>query len=71
MSRSTLAFVSVYERIKRWRARRKEALLDEYATLSPEERSHVDQLRKQQNPARGVTYGAPKISDREFKSPDR
>jgi hypothetical protein len=63
--------MSIYQRIKRWRARRKEALLDEYGTLSPEERAEVDQLREQQNPARGVTYGAPKISDREFMRPDR
>jgi hypothetical protein len=66
-----LAEVSIYERIKRWRARRKAALLDEYATLSPEERAEIDQLREQQNAARGITYGAPKISDREFMSPDR
>ena len=63
--------MSIYERIKRWLARRREATLDEYATLSPEERAEVDELREQQNPARGLAYGAPKISDREFKSPDR
>jgi len=63
--------VSIYERIKRWRARRREAMLDEYATLSPEERAELDHLREQQSPVRGVAYGAPKISDREFMSPDR
>jgi len=63
--------MSLYERIKRWRLRRKRATLDQYATLSPAERAEVDQLRDEHNAARGVSFGVPTIADREMKWPDR
>jgi hypothetical protein len=44
--------VSLFDRIKRWRAERAQAKLDEYATLSAEERADLEQLRSEHGPGR-------------------
>ena len=63
--------MSVYERIKRWREQRKEAALEQYETLSAEERAQVDELRDEHSPGRGVSFGTPKMADREMTESDR
>jgi len=63
--------MSVFDRINRWRARRKQATLDRYAALSGEERAEVDELRDEHSPGRGMSFAAPKMADREMKWPDR
>lgn len=63
--------VSLFNRIKRWRARRRQAMLDQYATLSADERAEVDELRSEHSSGRGMSFGAPGIADREMKWPDR
>jgi hypothetical protein len=63
--------MSFYERIKRWRAQRKQASLEQYETLSASERAQVDELRDEHSAGRGMSFGAPKMADREMKWPDR
>ena len=63
--------MSLFERIKRWREQRKQATLEQYETLSANERAQVDELRAEHNAGRGMSFGAPKIADREMKWPDR
>jgi hypothetical protein len=46
-------------------------MLDQYATLSPEERAAVDELREEHSAGRGMSVGSPKTSDREMMWPDR
>jgi hypothetical protein len=46
-------------------------MLDQYATLSAEERAVVDELREDHSAARGMSFGSPKTSDRELMWPDR
>jgi hypothetical protein len=59
------------DRIKRWRARRRQATLDQYATLSAEERAKIDELRDEHGPGRGMSFGARNMADREMTWPDR
>jgi hypothetical protein len=63
--------MSLFDRIGRWRARRRQAMLDQYATLSAEERAEVDELRDEHNAGRGMSFGARNMADREMKWPDR
>ena len=63
--------MSLYQWIKRWREQRKEATLEQYETLSANERAQVDELRDGHGPGRGVSFGAPKLADREMMWPDR
>ena len=63
--------MSVFDRIKRWRARRRQAILDEYATLSADERAEVDELRDEHSAGRGMSFGVPTMADREMMWPDR
>jgi hypothetical protein len=63
--------MSFYERIKRWREDRKQATLERYETLSEDERVQVDELRNEHNAGRGMSFGAPKMADREMMRPDR
>jgi hypothetical protein len=63
--------MSLYHRIKRWRAQRRQAKLEQYETLSAAERAEVDKLREEHGAARGIGYGAPGMADREMKWPDR
>ena len=63
--------MSLFGSIKRWRTRRKEAMIDQYATLSAEERAEVDQLRGEHSAGRGMSFGTPNMADREMKWPDR
>jgi hypothetical protein len=60
-----------YERIKSWRARRRLEELEERATLSAAERAEIEALRTEHSAGRGMSFGAPNISDREMKWPDR
>jgi hypothetical protein len=46
-------------------------MIDQYATLSAEERAEVDQLRGEHSAGRGMSFGAPNMADREMKWPDR
>jgi len=46
-------------------------MLDQYATLSAEERAEVDELRDEHNAGRGMSFGAGNMADREMKWPDR
>jgi hypothetical protein len=61
----------LFDRIKRWRAQRRQAMLDQYATLSADERAEVDELRDEHSAGRGMSFGAPKMADREMNWPDR
>jgi hypothetical protein len=63
--------MSLIDRIKGWRARRRQATLDQYATLSAEERAEIDELRDEHSAGRGMSFGAPKMADRDMKWPDR
>jgi hypothetical protein len=63
--------VSLFERIKRRRERRKQATLEQYETLSADERAQVDELRDEHSAGRGMSFGAPKMADREMMRPDR
>jgi hypothetical protein len=63
--------VSFFERIKRWREQRKQATLEQYETLSANERAQVDDLRDEHSAGRGMSFGAPKMADREMMWPDR
>jgi len=63
--------MSVFDRIKRWRARRRQAMLDEYATLSADEQAEVDELRDEHSAGRGMSFGVPTMADREMMWPDR
>jgi hypothetical protein len=45
-------------------------MLDQYATLSADERAEVDELRAEHSSGRGMSFGAPGIADREMKWPD-
>jgi hypothetical protein len=63
--------MSLVDRIKRWRARRRQATLDQYTTLSAEERAEVDELRDEHSAGRGMSFGAGNMADREMKWPDR
>jgi hypothetical protein len=46
-------------------------MLDQYATLSADERAGVDELRDEHSAGRAMSFGAPKIAGREMKWPDR
>lgn len=46
-------------------------MLDQYATLSADERAEVDELRSEHSSGRGMSFGAPGTADREMKWPDR
>jgi hypothetical protein len=63
--------VSLFERIKRWREQRRQATLGQYETLSASEREQVDELRDEHSAGRGMSFGAPKMADREMMGPDR
>jgi hypothetical protein len=63
--------MSLFDRINRWRARRRQAMLDQYATLSADERAEVDDLRDEHSAGRAMSFGAPNMADREMKWPDR
>ena len=57
--------------IKSRRARRRLAALEQYEALSEAERAEIDELRTQHSPERGMSFGAPRIADREMMWPDR
>jgi hypothetical protein len=61
----------LYERIKSRRARRRLAELEQRATLSAAERAEIDALRTKHSAGRGMSFGAPGISDRDMMWPDR
>lgn len=46
-------------------------MLDRYSTLSADERAEVDELRDEHSAGRGMSFGAPKMADREMNWPDR
>jgi hypothetical protein len=46
-------------------------MLDQYARLSADERAEVDELRDEHSAGRGMSFGAPKMADREMMWPDR
>jgi hypothetical protein len=63
--------MSLFDRIKRLRARHRQAMLDQHARLSADERAEVDELRDEHSAGRGMSFGAPKMADREMMWPDR
>ena len=63
--------MSLFERIKRWREQRRQATLGHYETLSASERAQVDELRDEHSAGRGMSFGAPKMADREMMLPER
>jgi hypothetical protein len=42
--------MSIYGRVKRWRARRQAEVAEQYANLSAEERAELDRLREEHDP---------------------
>jgi len=52
--------MTLFDRIKRWRARRRQAMLDQYATLSADKRAKVDELRDEHSAGRSMSFGSPR-----------